>query len=275
MVEYAFETGDKIMEREELLKDYLVSRVISMGKSVDGYSKIFYKTNEDLVDAYLDVDFDNKKVLSVLASGDHVLTSDFLDAKRTDSFDMNRLPLYYYYLRIWSIEYMNELYPKVLDGNSWLRELLEYVEPRNEQENNAFKFFRQNLSVNTEISNLFYDVDAQPIGSTLFSKPEELIDIINPELSFRLINLFDNNAMENNYDIILISNILELTKRDPNKIKAVRENLSKLLKQGGVVICSSIIHRTSKEKEAERRIFDSCFDFEPKEKGYLYIKKNA
>ena len=104
------------------LKDYLVSRLISFGKTVDGYGKLFYQTNEDLMDQYLDIDFQNKDVLSVLASGDQVFTSRLLDAKRTDAFDFNRLAIYYFYLRIWAIDYRDELYPRIIDGdNRWLK----------------------------------------------------------------------------------------------------------------------------------------------------------
>ena len=73
------------------LKDYLVSRIISTGKEVKGYGNIYYKANEDLIDLCLDVDFADKEVLSVLASGDQVFTSRLLDTKKTDAFDYNYL----------------------------------------------------------------------------------------------------------------------------------------------------------------------------------------
>ena len=123
------------MSKDLFLKDYLVSRMITFGKKVDGYGQIFYQTNEDLIDPYLDVDFKDKKVLSVLGSGDQIFTSRYLEAETTDAFDFNRLSIYYFYLRLWSLQYRNQLYPKILDGdNTWLLSLLQMVKPRNNHE---------------------------------------------------------------------------------------------------------------------------------------------
>ena len=36
------------MEKDIYLKDYLVSRIISFGKEIPGYGKVYYRTNEDL-----------------------------------------------------------------------------------------------------------------------------------------------------------------------------------------------------------------------------------
>ena len=115
------------MEKDIYLKDYLVSRIISFGKEIPGYGKVYYRTNEDLETIYKDLDLHKKKVLSVLASSDQVFTANYLGAEQVDSFDKNRLTLYYYYLRKWSIKYRRELHPKVLKGNKWLKNLLELV----------------------------------------------------------------------------------------------------------------------------------------------------
>ena len=72
------------------LKDYLVSRIISFGKEIPGYGRVYYRTNEDLDTIYRDLDFHKKKVLSVLASGDQVFTARYLGAEQVDSFDKNR-----------------------------------------------------------------------------------------------------------------------------------------------------------------------------------------
>ena len=104
-----------------LWKDYLASRVISFDKSTEDneYGKIYYKCNEDLLNGCLDIDFAEKDVLSVVGSGDQILTARFLDAKRVDAFDKNRLTIYYFYLRLWSIKYENTLYPDILEDNNW------------------------------------------------------------------------------------------------------------------------------------------------------------
>lgn len=193
------------MEKDIFLKDYLVSRLISFGKEVDGYSRIYYQTNEDLFDTYLDTEFEGKEVLSVLASSDQVLTARYLGASKVDAFDRNRLALYYFYLRIWSIEYKDELYPLILNGNrTWLKELLKLVKPRNEKEQKALEFFKRHINEHTRLENLFYDIDAQPKGDTIFRKPRELEDCTSPDLDFFDIDLFRDFYTETSYDILLI-----------------------------------------------------------------------
>lgn len=262
------------MSDSMFLKDYLVSRMITFGKNVDGYGKAFYQTNEDLIDQYLDVDFKDKKVMSVLASGDQVFTSRYLEAKTTDAFDFNRLSIYYFYLRLWSIQYRKELYPKILEGdNKWLISLLKMVKPRNEQEQKALKFFKLHIKEDSEIDKLFYDVYAQPEGRTLFTKPEELSDCLSPELMFYQLDLFKEFYLSTTYDIALISNILEWARNDHKKMKIAHENLSRLMNKDGVVICSRIIYRSPQEEQQERSIFED-FDYEKTQSGYMYIKKN-
>jgi hypothetical protein len=127
------------MDKDIYLKDYLVSRILSFGKEVPGYGRVYYRTNEDLDTIYRDLDFYKKKVLSVLASSDQVFTARYLGASQVDSFDKNRLTIYYYYLRKWSIKYRNQLHPKVLKGNNWLKKLLEVVKPTCEEEEKALQ----------------------------------------------------------------------------------------------------------------------------------------
>lgn len=262
------------MEKDLLLKDYLVSRLISFGKTVDGYCKIYYKTNEDLVDSMLDIDFQDKDVLTVLASGDHVFTSRLLEARKTDAFDFNRLSIYYFYLRIWSMEYREELYPKIMDGdNRWLASLLKMVRPRNEQEQQALDFFRKHIKEDTEMNKLFFDVYSQPDGKTLYRSAAELKDCLNPELDYYPLDLFREFYHSTTYDIILISNILEWARNDPKKLTIAHDNLSRLTKKDGIVVCSSLIDRPKKSMEMEKEIFSDSFTFEKTGSTYTYIKK--
>ena len=87
------------MEKDIYFKDYLSSRVIMDGKIIAGYDKVYYQINEDINDVLLGEDFTDKDVLSVLASADQYFMFKALDAKKVDSFDFNRLTMYYYFLR--------------------------------------------------------------------------------------------------------------------------------------------------------------------------------
>ena len=261
------------MSKDLRLKDYLVSRIMAAGKTVEGYSRIYYMANEDLIDTYLDVDFKDKEVLSILASGDHVLTSDYLNAKRTDSFASNRLELYYYYLRIWAIEHQDCLYPN-LDYNTWLTSLLTHVKPRNEQEKNALSFFKQHSLLGTDLTQLFYDTDLHLEDRTLFSKASELKDCINPNLVYYQTSLFDKTNIDSTYDIVLLSKMLNWARGDKRKLKQVKENLEKIVRKDGTVICSNQRNTLPSDKEFEIELFSDSFEYEKKKHGYVYIKKN-
>ena len=255
------------------LKDYLVSRVLSTGRQVDGYKEIYYQTTEDLIIPYIDVDFYNKEVLSVLASSDHIFTARYLEAKKVDAFDINHLALYYFYLRIWSIKYMNTLYPPILEDDTFLEKLLPKVKPSTEMEKVALWFYQKHLENGTKFFYLFNRVDKQPPGRTLFTKPEELQDCLDSNLTFYNIDLFTRFNLTSTYDILLISNILDWARNDTTRLQIAAENISKLLKRDGAVICHSLVSRTKEEKKKEQEIFNNDFYLEEQEKGYVYIKR--
>ncbi len=256
------------MERDIYKKDYIASRLISMGKQVDGYTQIYYKTNENLID-YLDIDFCDKKVFSVLGSSDQVFTARYLEAAEVDAFDTNRLALYYFYLRVWSIKYRVELYPFVFNGDKWVRNLINLVQPESEQEEKALEFFKRHKQDRTHFNRLFYDVDAQPEGQTLYTKADEIWDCVQTPLNFYHLNLFEEFDIGKQYDILLISNILEWARGDKTKLQIAKDNIGRLLSKDGVVICSNLINRTLND---EIELF-SDYDFNRTGTTYTYQKR--
>lgn len=262
------------MDKDIYLKDYLVSRIISFGKEIPGYGRVYYRTNEDLDIIYRDLDFHKKKVLSVLASGDQVFTARYLGAEQVDSFDKNRLTIYYYYLRKWSIKYRNELHPKILKGNNWLKKLISCVKPECVDEEKALEFFKKHVSENTKFYNMFYEdhLDEEK-GKTLYSKASELKSTIDMPMEFVDFDMFGENKIEDTYDIVLASNILEWARGDKGKFTIARDNLSKILNPNGLVVCSSLINRSESTVLSERRIFDEAFTCTEYSGGYVYNKK--
>ena len=257
-----------------LLKDYLVSRVISFNKTVDddAYGKIYYKTNEDLLDAYLDVDFYNKDVLSVLGSSDQVFTARYLGAKNVDAFDKNRLSRYYYYLRIWTIKYANKLYPNI--GDDFLETLLMFVSPETQGEKEAYAFYKEHVKKATDMRKMFYDVYAQPDGETLFKKADDLKDCISPKLNFEQMDLFEEKHPKKAYDIVIISNILDWARFNKDKLEVAAFNLNKLTNNNGYIIGSNLIARTDEAEKVERNIMGEYFELDKKyDKSYVYRKK--
>ena len=261
------------MEKKDILKDYLISRLISQNKVVDGYGRVYYQVNEDLIDTYLDVDFYQKDVLAVLSSGDHVFTSRFLEANSVDAFDSNKLTIYYFYLRLWTIKYRDQLYPNIFEGNTWLAKLLRKVKPQNNNELCALLFFKKHLENNTRMENLFYQIDAQPQGKTLYTTPDELQDCLSPELDFYHVNLFSPLKAKKTYDVILMSNILDWAKNDPTCLENAKDNLMGLLNDEGTVICRSLVRNDEKSFIQEREIFADDFEFNGGIQGYTYTRK--
>ena len=250
--------------------DYLASRGIASGMDLDGYGKLYYQTNENLIDTYIDTDFNDKDVFSVLASSDQVFTCQFLGAKSVDSFDINALAIYYYYLRLWSIKYQNSLYPNIYNRKELLS-LLKMVNCENRFERMALTFFLRHIDEKTNIEKLFYKPDYQFEGSVLYEQASDLQDVINNRMRFYNVDFFEKFNLRKKYDIIVLSNILDWARNDVSKIQIVKDNVNRLLKDDGVVICS-LLSRTNINKE--REIF---FDYECQEykdtRGYTYTKK--
>ena len=265
----------KDLTDDQLKLDFCASRVISFDKTLpcDYYDKTYYQTNEDLLDTYLDVDFYDKDVLTVLGSSDQVLTARFLDARRVDAFDKNILTKYYFYLRLWTIKYMNKLYPNVYD-NRFLKELLARVNPETKEEKEAYRFYLLHAKKNTTMSKLFYDIEAQPHGRTLYTEAGELTDCLDPNIDFYQLDLFKREEHPKKYDIIIISNILDWARHDREKLQNAAFNLNRYINKEGYILGSNLIQRSREEKEQEQSIMGEFFTLEEeKEKSYVYKKK--
>ena len=265
------------MEKDIYFKDYLASRVIMDDKIIDGYDKVYYQINEDISDVLLGEDFTDKDVLSVLASADQYFMFKALDAKKVDSFDFNRLTMYYYFLRKWSIKYNNDVYPDIFYDDSYVENLLEKVEVSSDLEKKALDFFKRHVSNGSDFSKLFYDVDAQPSGNTLFQNVRQLKKIVDSDFTFYNMDLFRNNRdlITKKYDYLYISNILDWAREDSSKITIAKDNLLSLLKDNGKAICSRLVNRSKSGVLSEREIFDENFQLREfaDGKNYMYIKK--
>ena len=258
-----------------IAKDYLASKIIAEGKEVEGYSKIYFKTNEDLVTAYRKIDFLDKNVLSVLASSDQVFTARYYGANTVDGFDKNRLSFYYYYLRIWSIKYMGDIYPdKVLENDYyWLLKLLSLVKVSSPNEKKAFSFWYSNLKRQIDFSKLFFEDPTE--GRIIFKSLKSIGSVAFGDIDFYHYDLFKPIKGSKKYDVVLISNIIEWARNDEHLINTVKDNLVNLLNDNGIVLCSNLINRSEDNINKERRIFDSNFDFQDygRKAGYVYQKR--
>jgi len=268
--------GSDNMERN-VFRDYLGAKIVSNNVILDYYSKIYYQANENLIDIYLDMDFEDKDVLSVVSSSDQIYTPKLLGARRVDGFDRNRLTKYYYYLRRWAIIYNDDLYPyPLINGDrNYLAKLLNKVVVWSDKEKDAYEFWKSIYIQGVYIDNLFYD-DRVNVGKTLFEdNVKYLYDTCVEDLNYANCDLFSEVNGKRTYDYIMISNILEYCRGDKEKIKTVRDNLFKLLNKDGTVICSHLIRKPIGMDDKELEVFDEKFEFDDygMNKGYVYKKR--
>ena len=91
------------IEKTKEIIDYQVqnNKIFSFGKSFAEYQKVYAFTNEN-IDGYMSnfILNDNDNVLSVLASGDHIFNLIYNGVSNIDTFDVNRLTEYYFYLKL-------------------------------------------------------------------------------------------------------------------------------------------------------------------------------
>ena len=260
---------------KEVLKDFMGARLVSNNMCSDDYTKIYPKSNENLVDIYLDLNFEGKDVLSVVSSSDQIYTPKLLGANTVDAFDSNLLTKYYYYMRKWAILCKNDIYPYgLIDGDlSYLGDILSTIKITSKEEKDAFDFWSLIYKNGLDVSKIFYDDDKV---DTLFNdKIDYIKDISKEELNFIHIDFFDDVYLSKKYDYIIMSNIIEYCKRDKYKLEKVRDNLSGLLKRKGKVICSNLINSKVGIDELEKITFKESFklkEYKTKE-GYVYIKK--
>ena len=239
-----------------LVKDYEASKRIILNEPVEGYDKICYSTNEDLVSSLKNIRLYQKNVLSVMGSCDQVFTFNYCGAN-VDSFDKNILSLYYYYLRRWNILYGDDAYPTALIENNYcdLNMILNEVRPTSSEENIALQLWKKLVYDKTDFSKLFFHMDF--MGNTLFSEREDLLGTVKKEPNFMCINLFKPLNLNKKYEIIYLSNIIEWARNKKDVLYRLRDNLDKLLDEKGIIICTNIVNLNDEE---ERLIFGEKFD---------------
>lgn len=213
--------------------------------------QLYQNTNGDLKNVLSVTDFSDKDVLSVMGSADQVFSAYYLGAKSVDTFDKNRFTYYYFYLKKWCMmKYKNIKIPNDL---GMILEALELCD-NSEEEKNAYSFWRKVIEYcifkNREFSNNRYLFSVSRDGWSVpyFDDEDEMEKIISSKkANFTHCNIFLPMNCTKQYNIIILSNILEFLRED--NIDIVISNLKKLLKDNGVIICSNVCYDKAYEKE--------------------------
>lgn len=250
----------------------------------ENYNSIYFHSNEHLKIIFNQIDVKGKECLSVLGSGDQTFYMYDRGAKSVDLFDINKLTIYYFYLRRWTIKYLDKFYPDSLIDKKYILNLLNFVNPKDINEENAyqywlkyahyFEYFKEKL-----LEELF-------IGGNNLKRNniEDLTRIKSyldtSDINFYNVDLSDENIIINKkYDIIFVSNIIDYM-HSMYRISVYRNNLYDLLKDDGKIIATYV--NNNHRKKDEVILFDRYFkmmkldkeydDLEYKNPGYVYTK---
>ena len=270
-----FMLGEKIMSN--VLNDANIARQIMKGYHLStgidkNHNRIYFSSNEKLDSVFSGIDFTNKDVLSVLASGDQMFHFYDRGAKNVDTFDINVLTKYYYYLRKWVIEYKNRFYPKRKINKNYIKGIVSCVKAKTEEEKDALIFWNYLLESSYDISNLFvFDRD---LKKNRLSKLKHLRKIVGEKnIVFHNIDLSSQIDIDKKYDIIYKSNISDYVNGSEKVLSVFRDNLYNLLNDDGIIISSNLCYDYCYANEFG--VFGSLFNYEllNNGKGFIYRKR--
>lgn len=238
------------------------------------FNKIYPFTNENIKDYYKNIDFNDKNVLSVVGSGDHILNAYLSGAKSVDAFDVNPLSKYYSELKIAGIktfaidDFVTFFYK--IDDNKYMNL-------------NKYHFLRSNLR---DEYKLFWDYYIKLLNFNLINLKKEIYDklfnydipnikdviksnkyLSNYEDYYKLrnilkdkittyydLNVFDLDKINKKYDIILLSNIaayLDLYYEDDYVyLKKLRDAIESVSDMNSVVVLSYLYSELINRKNA-------------------------
>lgn len=232
------------MDKLGSIAKYDISRTDEMFRGCSGskrfntYDKVYFETNEKCEEIISDYDFTDKSVLTVLGSGDQAFQLYRAGAKNVDLFDINKLTIYYYYLRIWHMRKYGEMYPEWGFDNNYIRDLLASVKPNSRNEAIAYKYWSYFISRfdSDMIENFFYypfykRMDNNDIPLLLKKIDEDDFNFYNNDISLPL-------DIPKKYDFIYTSNLSDYIKDE--RLKIYRDNLYNHLNKGGIVLSTNL-----------------------------------
>ena len=206
-------------------------------------NRLYFATNELASEIIGSFDIKDKDVLTVLGSGDQAFHFYNNGARKVDVFDINRLAIYYYYLRRWTITYLKMSYPPFNFDGTFILDLLSHVVPRDDKEQNAILYWKEIASLlkktNIDSKKLFHYSIYTKYDESIFDNTN-LEQILNED-SFSFYN-FDIARIINSlkkYDVVYVSNIADYVDKS-GTFDNYKQNLKKLIKKDGIIICSSI-----------------------------------
>lgn len=207
------------------------------------FETVYFCSNERLDDIFYGMDFTGKKVLSVLASGDQAFYFYDHNAEKVDVFDKNKLTIFYYYFRIWLIEVFNMFNIHYDIEISKVKELLKKVEPKDDNEKNAYKFWTKYVRLCEKMNYRFQYLAAAFVSDNNII---DNLDKLKEKLKLRDFTFYDfdiaskNFQINKKYDVVYVSNIIDWLHEDEEECTNLVENLNNILEDDGLVICADL-----------------------------------
>ena len=233
------------MDKLGSIAKYDINRTCEMfqnqgnSKRFNKYDRVYFETNERCEEILSNFDFTDKCILTVLSSGDQAFQFYKHGAKSVDLFDINKLTIYYYYLRIWHMKKYGTMYPEWGFDNDYIRNLLASVKPNSMNEIIAYKYwscFISRLDLKM-INKFFYHSYSKKIEddydiSLLLKKiDDDNFSFFNKDFSLPL-------DIPKKYDCIYTSNLSDYIKDE--RLKIYRDNLYNHLNKGGIVLSTNL-----------------------------------
>lgn len=252
-------------------------------------SQIYSFTTENISGYFEYIDFKDKDILPVAASGDHIINAFYKGAKKVFGFDINYLALIYTELKLvalQNLEYkdfinffmINEV--NDINKNKLALDYITYKRLRKYLTKNTascWDMIYQNFGYdgyelrNSYIFNNKYDNNKVKFSSNLYLKDEiayncakeniKYKDIILINANYRNINL-SNLPNSANYDIILMSNISDYIKSIYNvKTNYLEEYMKEIINnfksKTNKIVCAYLydIQNTKYRSEIDNQIF--------------------
>ena len=254
-----------------------MSNINEVEKEINDFyhsDRVYYNSNEELDAIFSSFDFNRKKILSVLGSGDQAFHLINRGAKQVDLFDINKAAKYYFYLRVWMIKYLNMYYYMYEIDSDFIGYVLKHVKPSNPEEEKAYLFWNSIIK-DEKLDHMIYTFfirDSKSMRRNIIKDTDKLKSLLwKKSFSFSNIDISDNIDVSKQYDYIILSNIAEWMENDSSeRIWKLTYNLYDLIKDDGKVICSRLDRSTRNQRRDKRAldIFSRMFSIYPIEGEY-------
>ena len=230
-----------------------------MVKAFDNETGAYLRTTENINGYYDKLDFKGKKVLTVVASSDHVFEAILRGAKEVDGFDISINSILFYYLKeaaVKSLDYEDYINFFFVENRCFSKEKYEII--RNNLSGKALEYWNKIFNCDREksleliksmllgrgfyISFLQANIKLSLLSSYLseynYNKLKQMIN--NVKINIKQRDIVDINGIEGMYDYIIFSNIFEY--QDNEQFKILIEQYRNFLTQTGSIIVGYVYH---------------------------------